>query len=304
MDARVIYNVPYYMPLGFYIAAYFFITGLNMGFYTASVVGTLAAKPAWKAVAKIGAVGVLIILAVEPIFLILDLGQMPRFWYLFTNMNPTSPVTWGTFFLSVFPVVGIAYAFCVLTDRDKAARVWGLIGFPFAVSVHGYTGFILLMSKGRVLWNASINPFLFLVSALVSGLGLVIIIYNIWLRYFRKDASEEEAANERRVLQTLQLMLIVSIIIDLVLLGSDLALLANHTIDAFYIYGLLTSGSLAFMFLAIQIFFGEVVPLFLITYRPTRDSFAAVNTACVMILVGIFVMRYIMVMGGQMVPLH
>jgi dGTP triphosphohydrolase len=116
------------------------------------------------------------------------------------------------------------------------------------------------MSKARVLWNASINPFLFLVSAMVSGLGLIILIANIRLRYFRKNANEEDLEGDRRVIETLKLMLIVSILIDLFLLASDIVLLGNHTADAHELFLILTTGSFGFWFLGVQIFLGEIVP--------------------------------------------
>ena len=63
------------IPLGYFIAIYFYITGLHMGFYTTSVVATLLGKEEWKPIGKIGAVGALIVLAVAPIFLLIDLTQ-------------------------------------------------------------------------------------------------------------------------------------------------------------------------------------------------------------------------------------
>jgi len=178
-SARVIYNVPFVIPIGYLIAIYFYITGLHMGFYTTSVVATLLGKQEWKPIGKIGAVGALIVLAVAPIFLLVDLTQIFRFWHLFPYINLRSPITWGTFFLTAYPPIGLIYAWYVFRGNYRLAKIWGLCGFPVAVSVHGYTGFILALGAGRAIWNTSLNPILFLVSAMVSGLALIIIIINI-----------------------------------------------------------------------------------------------------------------------------
>jgi formate-dependent nitrite reductase membrane component NrfD len=84
----------------------------------------------------------------------------------------------------------------VLKGNYRAAKIWGLFGFPIAISVHGYTGFILALAKGRAFWNTPLNPILFLVSAMVSGLALIIIILNLRSRYLAQ-AAEQKAADSR-----------------------------------------------------------------------------------------------------------
>src|SRR5512136_1835538 len=101
------------------IAIYFYITGLHMGFYTTSVVATLLDKTEWKPIGKIGAVGAVIILCVAPIFLLVDLTQPFRFWHLFIHLNVTSPITWGTYFLTTYPLIGLFYAYFVLVGRQR-----------------------------------------------------------------------------------------------------------------------------------------------------------------------------------------
>jgi len=304
MDTRVIYNIPYIIPLGAYIATYFYITGLHMGFYTTSVIATLMGKMEWKPIGKIGAVGAVIILATAPIFLIIDLEQPARFWKLFVYLNPTSAITWGTFFLTAYPIIGLIYAWHVLRGNKLPAIIWGLCGFPIAVSVHGYTGFILALGKGRELWNSSLNPILFLVSAMVSGLAIIIIIANIRISYFTSQSNEEEKNSDIKIVNNLIIMMIIFIIIDIFLLGSEVAVLGNSTQDGYFMYKLITLGKFGVWFLGIELFIGEIVPLALLSFPQIRRSMSGQNIACILILIGIFVMRMIVVIGGQSVPLH
>jgi tetrathionate reductase subunit C len=206
-SARVIYNIPFVIPIGYLIAIYFYITGLHMGFYTTSVVATLLDKQEWKPIGKIGAVGALIVLAVAPVFLLVDLTQIARFWHLFPYINLRSPVTWGTFFLTAYPPIGLIYAWYVFRKNYRAAKIWGLCGFPVAVSVHGYTGFILALGAGRAFWNTALNPILFLVSAMVSGLALMIIIINIRYYYFAQNEAPEQKAADMGIIHTLVRMM-------------------------------------------------------------------------------------------------
>lgn len=304
MVVDIIYNTPNFIPIGILIPIYFYITGLHAGFYTTSVMATLIGIKEWKPIGKIGAAGAVIILTIAPIFLLIDLGRPLRFWHLFVYLNPTSPITWGTFFLTTYPIIGLVYAWNVFRGNQKAAKIWGLVGFPIAISVHGYTGFILALGKARVLWNTSLNPILFLVSAMVSGLALIILVANIRLRYFTSRSTSQEREGDKRVINTLILYLIIFIIVDLFLIGSDLAVLATHSRDAYYSLLLLIVGPWALWFLGVEIFLGEIIPLAMLSFRKIRLAAWGQNIASILILIGIFVMRIIIVVGGQNVPLH
>jgi len=303
-SARVIYNVPFVIPIGYLIAIYFYITGLHMGFYTTSVVATLLGKEEWKPIGKIGAVGALIVLAVAPVFLLVDLTQIARFWHLFPYINLRSPITWGTFFLTAYPPIGLIYAWYVFRKNYRAAKIWGLCGFPVAVSVHGYTGFILALGAGRAIWNTSLNPILFLVSAMVSGLALIIIIINIRYYYFTKNEAPEQKAADLRIINTLVGMMYLFMIVELFLMGCDLAVLANSKAEEYETYLLLTRGSWAPVFLGVVLTMGGLIPLILLSIKRIRLHPIGQCTACLFILCGILAMRIIIVVGGQSVMLH
>lgn len=301
-QTQVIYNVPHVIPIGYFIAVYFYITGLHMGFYTTSVVATLLGKEEWKPIGKIGAIGALIVLAVAPIFLLLDLTQPLRFWHLFSYVNWRSAITWGTFFLAAYPPIGVIYAWCVLKGNYRAAKIWGLCGFPIAISVHGYTGFILALAKGRAFWNTPLNPILFLVSAMVSGLALMVIILNLRKYYLAQDQEHQEA--DVRITNTLVTMMYIFLIIEIFLMSCDVAVLANSRMDEYEMYQLLTQGSWAPLFLGVELTLGGLIPLILLSVRRIRIHSLGQCTACALILCGILAMRIIIVVGGQSVRLH
>ena len=303
-SARVIYNVPFVIPIGYLIAIYFYITGLHMGFYTTSVVATLLGKQEWKPIGKIGAVGALIVLAVAPIFLLVDLTQIFRFWHLFPYINLRSPITWGTFFLTAYPPIGLIYAWYVFRGNYRLAKIWGLCGFPVAVSVHGYTGFILALGAGRAIWNTSLNPILFLVSAMVSGLALIIIIINIRYYYFTEKEAPEQKAADLNIINTLVRMMYLFLILELFLMGCDLAVLANSKAEEYETYLLLTRGSWAPLFLGVELTMGGIIPLILLSIKRIRLNPIGQCITCLLILCGILAMRMIIVVGGQSVMLH
>jgi len=302
VPAQVLYNVSHDIPLGYYIAIYFYITGLHMGFYTTSVVATLLGKEEWKPIGKIGAVGALIVLAVAPIFLLIDLTQPFRFWHLFAYINPESSISWGTFFLTAYPPIGLIYAWCVLKGNYRAAKIWGLCGFPIAISVHGYTGFILALAKGRAFWNTPINPILFLVSAMVSGLALMIIIMKVRAHYVEQDTVHKAA--DVQITNTLLTMMYLFLIVEIFLMACDVLVLANSRKDEYEMFQLLTQGSWSPLFLGVELTLGGLIPLFLLSVRRIRLHPAGQWVACSLILCGIMAMRIIIVVGGQSVRLY
>lgn len=302
VPTQVLYNVPHVIPLGYFIAIYFYITGLHMGFYTTSVVATLLEKPEWKSIGKIGAVGALVVLAIAPFFLILDLNQPFRFWHLFPYINWNSAISWGTLFLTAYPPIGVIYAWCVFKGNYRAAKIWGLCGFPIAISVHGYTGFILALAKGRAFWNTPINPILFLVSAMVSGLALIIIILNLRRYYLAQD--EQQKAADLSITNTLIIMMYIFLIIEIFLMACDVAVLANSRKDEYEMYQLLTQGEWSGLFLGVELTLGGLIPLILLSIKRIRLHPIGQYAACSLILCGILAMRVIIVLGGQSVKLH
>jgi len=307
MDATVLYNIPDFanaaIPLGWPIAIYFFLTGSLAGLYITSVIATLMKKEEWQPIARIGAVGAVVLLLFAPVLLIIDLNQPFRFWHLFIFMNPTSPLSWGSFFLLGDAVVCLVYAYFVLQGNLKMARLWGLGGLPIAIAGHGYTGFFLALSKARAFWNTALNPALFMISAMVSGLAVLIILSNLWLRRYSPEMSQEQVVKHKGVIGTLLRLFIIFIVADLFLIGSDLTVLASSDTESYAMLQLLTTGEFAIWFLGVELLLGAILPLGLLSFPQTRRIPAVQYASAALVIIGIFVMRVIIVIGGQSVLL-
>jgi len=308
MDISNLYNIPDFansaMPLGWPIAVYFFLTGSLAGLYITSVIATLMNKEEWKPIAKIGAIGSVVLLLCAPVLLIIDLNQPFRFWHLFVYLNPTSPLSWGSFFLAADGIVCLVYTYFVLQGNTRMARAWGLGGLPVAIAGHGYTGFFLALSKARAFWNTALNPALFMVSAMVSGLAVLIVMSNLWLRYNAPEMTEDQVGKHKGVVGTLLRLFIIFIVADLFLIGSDLTVLASSDTESYAMLQLLTTGEYAFWFLGIELLLGAILPLGLLSMPKIRMIPAVQYASAALVIIGIFVMRIIIVIGGQSVPIH
>lgn len=303
-EVQVVYNTPYEMPLGILIAIYFYFTGLSAGSFVISVIATIGGKVEYKPLGKIGAVLAPVLLIIAPTFLLVDLEQPFRFWHLFLYMNVTSPITYGSFLLTLYPMNGIAYAYCLFAGRVKWAKILGLVGIPVAVCTHGYTGFILALGKGRALWSTALMPTLFIVSAMVSGFALVILIAVARWRWFSKDWTAEDKERDRGLILGLGKYLGGTIAVDLFLVGNAILVLLTSSGEALKVAQLMLYGEFASDFIGVELVLGGLVPLLLLFVPRFARELRWVSLASVLTLIGVFSMRYVVVIAGQSLPLH
>src|SRR3989304_811898 len=100
-DVAITYNVPHEAPLGIFIAIYFYMTGLSAGSFILSTLAYGFGMERFKPLGKVGVVMATLLLILAPLNLIADMEQPFRFWYLFLYLNPSSPITWGSFLLTI-----------------------------------------------------------------------------------------------------------------------------------------------------------------------------------------------------------
>ncbi len=297
-DVSVIYNVLHEAPLGVPIAIYFYMTGLSAGSFILSTMAYGFGMTKYKPLGKVGVILAILLLVLAPLNLIADLGQPLRFWHLFPYLQATSPITYGSFLLTLYPLNCLIYAWFMFSGNAKLTRLFGLIGIPLATSVHGYTGFILALSKARALWNTALMPMLFLVSAMVSGLALMLLVVVVHGKYF----SFEKKVNKDLVFNLGQMMA-YSILIDLFLVFSDIAVLLTADSEAREAAMLILTLNFSPIFLGVELFLGALIPLGILFFPKTGRFVPTVSLAAVLVMVGIMAMRYVMVIGGQSVPL-
>ena len=300
MNTMLLYNVPHDASFGAMIALYIFFTGLSAGSFFLSTLSYGFGRVQYRALSRPAIITATLMLMVAPVFLLLHVGKPLRSWHLFLFVNPGSPISWGSFLLTSYPLFCLIYMACIFQDKEKAAKRWGLIGIPFAVSVHAYTGFILAFCPARPLWHSSMIPLLFLVSAVVSGTALMILVFAALCKW-RGDAMD--VSGERgRLLLSLGRILGWLLILDLLMTGIDLLVAsASGGEDRLGVEMLLT-GELAPYFVGIEIILGKFVPLFIL-FHPRLKRVGPLLVASVLIVLGILFMRLDLVHVGEILPL-
>jgi len=297
VDTQVLYNIFHQDAFGFNIAMYFYLTGLSAGSFILSTLAYGFGLSRYKSLGKVGVVLATIFLIIAPFFLLIHIGMPSRAWHLFVYLNWASPITWGTFLLILYPINCIIYGYFMFKENMKLTRIFGFIGIPLAISVHGYTGFILAFGKARALWNTALMPILFLISAVVSGIALMILVVIIKDRFFSKEKKID-----RELILNLGKLLAWMIVFDLFLVGSDLIVLSISHSDAQAAAHLILSGKFSLLFLIVENLLGKIVP-FILLVVPRFRTLPLVVVASILVVIGIFFMRYVVVVGGEFAPL-
>ena len=295
MEASVLYNVPHEIPWKVFIPLYFYFTGLSAGSFILSTLSTVFGIKRFKPMALPAAIISFLLLLLAPLCLILDLHQPTRFWHTLVPeyFNRMSALSFGSWLLTIYPIANLVYIYFIFVKYDRVTRILGMITVPLAIFVHAYTGFAFALVRARAWWHSALMPGYFLTSALLSGIALLIVVAMI-IDMFRKDKLDSALFRDMR------LMMIGILLIDLFWNGSFWLTLFVSNADGYvsimyafhdklYIWGELVSGML--------------IPLVILTLPHTKSDKGWLCVASILIICGVFLMRYSVVFIGFEIPL-
>ena len=181
---------------------------------------------------------------------------------------------------------------------DKVGYIVTVIGIPSAFLLHGYVGFIFGSVKANPWWSSPLMPIVFLFSAMVSGIAAVMVLYMVSMK-LRKTLID------MRCLDTIARYLFYTFIIDFTLEMLDLVHRTYEADESFRSLDFMVHTRLWFSQVILQIFLGTLFPLALLAATQLWRISAARRRSLYAIagsltLVGIFAMRWNVVIGGQL----
>jgi predicted membrane protein len=173
-----------------------------------------------------------------------------------------------------------------------------IIGIPSAFILHGYVGFIFGSIKANPWWSTPLMPIIFLFSAMVSGIALVMFVY-MAVSYFRKQPIE------LKVLDTIGRYLFFILILDFTLEGLDQIHRIYESDESFEIIKLLVSGKLYLTLFISQGLFGTIIPLIILAFLQFYKRAITIRktlylVVSILVLIGVYSMRWNVVIGGQL----
>jgi Ni/Fe-hydrogenase subunit HybB-like protein len=181
---------------------------------------------------------------------------------------------------------------------DRLGYFITLIGIPSAFLLHGYVGFIFGSIKANPWWSSPLMPIVFIFSAMVSGIAAVMLLYMLSNRLRGKPL-------DIHCLDKIAQYLMYTFIIDFSLEMLDLIQRIYEADESFRSLDFMVHTRLWKSQVIVQILLGTVTPIALLgltqilklTETARKRIYALAGCLTV---VGIFAMRWNVVIGGQL----
>ncbi|HEY4674831.1 MAG TPA: NrfD/PsrC family molybdoenzyme membrane anchor subunit, partial [Candidatus Bathyarchaeia archaeon] len=280
------------MIWGVYITNFEFLVGISTGIMIAISVAYLWNNKLFEPILHIG--GILATVTVVPamLFVAADIGRPERLLNIVLYPNMSSMLVLDFVSLSLY--IGFCLVFCFVTitgsGGKNAKSLVAAIGIPFAVFAHSFTAWVFGVIMARPLWNTSLLAPIFLSSALVSGVSLLILTALLVSKFSVFEFSSELTSELARFLGAIILVDIFFIFVELVTVGYG---------AGFSILGplsqVLSGPYVTVIWIEIAI---PLIVFALLAYPKTRKSTAILTVVALVAMRGIWVKRYSMLLSG------
>jgi Ni/Fe-hydrogenase subunit HybB-like protein len=185
-----------------------------------------------------------------------------------------------------------------LAIDHKTGWIITIIGIPSAFLLHGYVGFIFGSIKANPWWSSPLMPVVFLFSAIVSGIATVMLVY----MFLCKARGEPIDMN---CVDTIARYLFYAFLIDFTLELLDLIHRIYESDESFRSLDFMVHTKLYLPHIVIQILMGTLTPIILLAATqvlPLNEMKRRLlySAAGCLTLMGIFAMRWNVVIGGQL----
>jgi molybdopterin-containing oxidoreductase family membrane subunit len=304
---------------GLYIISFIFFIGLSAGGLIISSSSHVFGVERWKPISRLATFLAFACVAVAGATIVADLGRPDRVLNLFLFPQFYSPFLWDLTVVISYLVISLVdiwfmcrvdlakkHSILALGTKDvsdqavardkKIVKVISFIALPTAIMLHSVTAWIFGLQMARPWWNSAILAPVFLASAMVSGLALVILTALI--------ANRRGITNiDLSILWEIGKLLAVVVLIDFFLKSAELlTLFWPHADVELARLSLVTTGPFSPLFL-IEWTIGGIVPLLILAYPRTRKTTLGLAVASILLIVGVFAYRIELVVPGFATPL-
>jgi Ni/Fe-hydrogenase subunit HybB-like protein len=317
------------VPWGVLIVIYPYITGLVAGAFIVSSLYHTFGMEQFKPVARLALLAALAFLCFAPAVLLSHLGHPERAFEAIWTAHWTSAFAAFAYvagFYAILLVLEIWFAFRVdivtmaqtaggaagrvyrlltlgsydvseraLAGDQRWTRVLAAIGIASAAGLHGYVGFVFGSLKSREWWSSDLMPIIFILSAIVSGVAVLTLIYVV-------SSKVRKAPIDESCMQGLARILCASLIVTLVIEALEYAEMMYRRIEGVEMVKQLIAGPIDIS-LAIQVGL-SAIPLVILTVLLARNVRGRalvgwMSCAAALLMSAVFAMRWNVVIGGQ-----
>ena len=313
------------------IVVYPYITGLVAGAFTVSSLYQVFGFERLKPVAHLALLTSLCFMFFVPLPLLLHLGHPERAFNNLLTPHWTSAMAMFGYFASFYIVLlmvetwfafrpyiveqaqkrngllGTFYHLLTLGSYDvseqalRVDRKWifwlAIAGIPGAHGLHGYVGFVFGSLKAREWWSSDLMPLVFLFSAIISGVALLIVLYVL-------SSKLRKTPIDLGCLKGLAYTVWAFIMVALLLEGLEFANIVYKGREGVDMIMQYVSGPLLIPYFVLQFAIGAILPLLWLSYMIWRGTtgralVVGVTLSACLVLLSVFLMRWNVVIGGQ-----
>jgi len=318
-------------PWGVLIVVYPYLTGLVAGAFTVSSLYQVFGLRQLRPVAHLALITSLCCMIFVPSPLLLHLGHAERAFNAVFTPHWSSAMAMFGYFAGFYIILllletwfvfrpymveqatlrkdwlGKVYNIFCLGSHDvsekalAADKKWifalAIIGIPSAHGLHGYVGFIFGSLKSREWWSSDLMPLIFLFSAIISGVALLIVIYIVSCKLRRVPV---DVACVKGMGYTLWGFVMFTLLLEGVEFGS-LTYKGREGIDMILLF---VTTRLVIPFFVLQFTIGAVVPILILSFMfwhgtTGRRLVTGILLSALLVLFNVIMMRFNVVIGGQ-----
>ena len=287
------------VPWGILIAAYVFFVVTSTGLCIVSSIGHVFGFKNFNPIAKRAVF--MSIATIVAGFLVIAF-EIENSWRMpvgnVIGANATSNIWWmGTLYGAYLFFMMLEFVMLQKNDHKKATA-FGLSGLLIGVAAHSNLGAVFGLLNGREFWHGPYMPIYFITSAAMSGCIAIIFFTYLAYRANNWQMSDDMKKSMESVAKVGALLMAIIIFFTTWKMISGVT---GHPPGKYEAIMALVSGPYAMNFWGGEVFLGMVLPFAIIMLVRGR-SMKALFIASLAGMVGIFFMRYDLVIVGQLIP--
>lgn len=289
MNNQVVWGLPHVFAIFLIIAA--------SGILNIASISSVFNIKIYKPLGRLSALLAICLLTGGLIVLVLDLGRPDRLVVAMTTFNFKSIFAWNIFLYSGFMAVIVIYLWMMFEARyNKFIGKVGAFAFAWRVILTTGTGSIFAFLVAKEAYGALSAP-LFIALSLLMGTA---IFYKIlfWMdRGLGVPLGAEIISRFRKLLiYFIFTVLYITVLAHL----TSLYITKNHDFEFFLLF---SENIYTFLFWVGQIGLGTIIPLVILYNKKLSKSALGILLASILVILGGFIMLYIIIISGQAYPL-
>ena len=282
---------------GLYITMFMLFVGLSAGGLIVASSASVFHVAEYKKVALPAVVLSTVCICCAGMFILIDLGGIQRVWRIITGPNLSSPLVWDMCVITIYLIINIVYLVFLTSKKpgaqDKIAIV-SRFALPVAILVHSVTAWIFGLELAKEGWYSAIMAPLFVVSAMDSGLALLL------LSLLGLDKSGV-FKTDKKLISNLAGLLAVCVAIDGFLVGCEVLTMVYPGAAGAETFAIMATGATAPFFWG-EVLIGIVVPFAILAFAKNRARMGLVAAASVCVVLGVLCKRVWLLLTSFVVP--